>query len=204
MWRGTMEAARAYARQRNWRLALSELRTVFQATGGDITAANYLVRKPLAYCLVQWVVDDLKVLKASEGLSRPLRLLMRIAADLKKWGGTFNRHECPLCERNDPQGRGCTKVKTAVGWAYLCCAAPTKNDMMLARMAEALRDRLELARALDSSNESATLGAAALPESLRLLLTENESSWAQQGSADEPADFWANLLGAVVQNSASR
>ena len=146
---------------------------------------------------------DLAAMKQSR-LSKPIRQLMRMAADYKKWGGAFSMRECPLCERSDPMRRGGTKVRTAIGWAYLCCAAPTENDLRLVAIAEVLRDRLALAHALDDGNETATQGVALLPESLRLLLMENESGWAShiKGDRQPGSTFWDEVLGGVIKREA--
>jgi hypothetical protein len=193
--RDALDEARGLARSRNWRAALSLLLRLFRNAGdAALTNSNYPVRKPVSFCLVHWALDDLEAIAQSARLSRPMRQLARIAADRRKWGGTFDMRECPLCERN-PQRRNVNKVRTAVGWAHLCCAAPTQSDLELIDEVAAIRLRLAFARALDDQNEDALKAIGALPEWFRMLAPDNQASWDKEGANETR---WGELLADMI------
>ena len=183
---------------------MTMLTELFNSIGsGEILQKNYLARKPLSFCLVQCSTEGLQQLGSENPkLSKPMKQLMKLAVDKRKWGGAFNMRECPLCERQNPHGRGCTVVRTAVGSAYLCCASPTKQDLETIGSVEQIRKRLDLAKALDDRNARVTEALAALPDWFKVLSVDSESGWMKKMRADaaaQEASIWGSIIGSVIE-----
>jgi hypothetical protein len=206
-YQGPLDKARSMARRHEWRQALSELYELFRSVGeGHILPGNYFVRRPLAYCLTHWAIEELLALDESgRQPSQAMRQVFKKGEQLKKWGGTFSMRECALCGRQAPQTRTSAKLKTGAGWAHLCCAAPTREDLRLVKDFDGIRKRLSCAAALDQKNGDVQETVAALPWWYRVLMTEGDgdAGWVRKSrsaGAKDKEDF-AAMLGAVIEGA---
>jgi hypothetical protein len=204
-YRDPLDKARSFARRREWRSALTELHELFRSSGdGQILPGNYLVRKPLSFCLTHWAIDELAEMDAlGYQPSHSIRMVLKKAEELKKWGGAFTMRECALCGKQGGLSRNSAKMKTSVGWAHLCCAAPTQGDLRLAKALDGIRRRLNLAATLDEKNAEVQDALAALPWWYRVLTTgdpesEQRRGRKSRGDGDRGSGF-ADLLDAVIK-----
>jgi hypothetical protein len=134
--------------------------------------------RPSALCLVRWAQKMLDWLEEQKvTLSKPLRRLLKIAAEKQRWGGTFNFRECALCEGPLGSLHGRAKVNTAAGVAYLCCAAPTKEDFVQVRLIDTIWQAVSLAGALDPDNRDVPITLEALPAWHKVLVTSDTRSF---------------------------
>ena len=164
-----------------------------------------MLRKPLAYCLGRWAVRELDRLeKDRTRLSKPVRRVLKRAGEMHRFGGNFNPHECPLCERTFAHLVGTTQLRTVAGSAYLCCAAPTEADDALILAMVKIDKKLSVAQSLDTDNTEIPAARARLPDWYRAV-DPGASSWAKKvvddrgnseggAGADVAASIIASLL----------
>lgn len=182
--RTALDSAREYAEAGKWRKAARELAEAYRNANERVENA---LRRPFSYCLAKLAARELEKLNESgDKPSGPFRRVLKTAAELQKWGGSFDRHACPGCERRLASVEGCLKIRTAAGPAYLCCSGPTEDDADLVQEVDAIWQLLALARRLNPDDADASAVLTELPWWYRALLTrEYEAGWITRVSAEE-------------------
>lgn len=177
-WRMNLSRARNLAEDKRWAKALDLLNDLFQKglRGKGKPGTHYLC-KPLAYCLGRWAARELDRLD-DEGTkpSKPVRLVLKKAADMKRWGGTLSNTDCPICSRKLRNLIGTTQIRTMAGSAYLCCARPTPGDDALICKLDRINTKLVLATSLDPDNRQVPKALKLLPDWFRAV-DMYESGW---------------------------
>lgn len=211
----SLEKARNYAKERYWDKAIVLLNKLFnKSAGGEFTKENAVFRKPLSYCLTRWSMADLAEIEEDENaqLSKPMRLLLKGAEERQRFGGAFEMNECGLCRTGLKGRRVKGTLNTAVGKAYLCCAAPAEGDMELIERVDIIWKRLTLATALDDQNLEAWSALKKLPWWHVVLQTpEEKERWASQkayessggGEASEAGGIFAELMFEILKQGLS-
>ena len=165
-WRIALASARTHTEAERWTKALGLLNDLFQK-GLRVKGKNdtHVLRKPLAYCLGRWAVRELDRIDDDKAkLSKPIRQVLKKAADLKRWNGSLSNSECTICGRKLLHLVGTTQVRTVAGSAYLCCAKPTSQDDELIRRVDRINKKLTLAGSLDPDNRQVPAAMKKLPE----------------------------------------
>ncbi len=117
-----------------------------------------ILRKPLAYCLGRWAGKELARIKEGDGLSKPIRTVLKQAKAFQQWGGGFDTTMRAVCGKRFEHLIGTIQLRTVAGSAYLCCAAPTAADHALLQRVHKVSKTLTLASSLNP--ESAEVAAA--------------------------------------------
>lgn len=199
-----LDRARRMARKSEWSDAVSLLDRMIRAHGRlDLTRQNYHARKPLAFCLAQQSLEELEELQDDDArLSRPVRRVIRQALDTAKWGGDYPA-TCVECGNDVRPAPGMAAIRTSAGTAFLCCTAPTPDDVRLVRQVNGLWKRLTLAIKLDGENADAPRLLAHLPPWYPVLYPEQVRGkridwWTVPGTAAAVAAVASAGFGAAV------
>lgn len=181
-WRTALASARDHTEDGKWTKALDLLNDLYQKglSSKSKNLPTHILRKPLAYCLVRWTAREIDRLEDDRAkLSKPIRQVLKKAADMKRWNGTLSYQECPLCSRQLRQLIGTTQVRTVAGSAYLCCARPTADDEALVQKVDRMNKKLVLASMLDPDNRHVPIVMKNIPEWYRAL-DVYQSKWTRK------------------------
>jgi hypothetical protein len=207
-----LEKAREHAAGRYWDRAITILNRLFnKSAGGEMTRDNAVFRKPLSYCLARWGMSELSEMGEDESaqLSKPIRQLLKGAGEMQRYGGAFEMNTCGLCRESLKGRREKGTLRTAVGKAHLCCAAPRQEDLRLIARVDQVWKKLTLATVLDDQNEEAWHALKQLPAWHGVLQSpEEKERWssqaAYQGAAEGAAGgAFAELMLEILQTGLS-
>lgn len=201
-----LATARTHTEDERWTKALGILNELFQKELRSKTkiGTSYL-RKPLAYCLVRWAAREIdRIDEAKLKPSRPVRQVLKKAAEMQRWGASLSNTDCPLCGRQLRNLIGTTQIRTVAGSAYVCCARPTSQDDELVRHVDRINKKLLLATSLDPDNRHVPLALKHLPDWYRAV-DMNSSVWTRPIVDDDegresPGSVGGSLAGNIAGN----
>lgn len=205
-WRISLSRARTHIEEERWTKALGLLNEIFQKeVGGKGKIGTHFLRKPLAYCLVRWAAREIdRVDDERAKPSKPIRDLLKKAAEMQRWGTTLPSSACQHCGRELHHLVGTTQIRTVAGSAYLCCARPTPQDHQLVHRIDSIGKKLRLGASLDPDNRQILKAMKMLPDWYRAL-DFHESNWTKVVvDNDSQGDGRGGAAGDVAGYAAAR